>query len=105
MIYTNAVVQSVSNTTIMVENRDTGSDVLIYLPDIMSRLPAVGDQIVYATDDVEEDQGHFIAFLNTAPMVIGDHRHQLLSDETVDSMPLSETQKADLKTKRTGGML
>ena len=106
MIYTNAEILSVSTSYVTVYNADAGQNISVYLPSVISRLPAVGNHIVYDKDDVDDSSGLFICYYNESPVVpsSGNHVHQLLSDSIVDGMALDSTQKADMKTKRTGGV-
>lgn len=103
MIFTNVEVISVNATSVIVQN--FGQEITVFLPSVISRLPVVGDRIVFSKDDVDSN-GFFICYHGEPPVVSvsGEHVHQLLSDEIVDNMALSASQKAEMRTKRTGGV-
>lgn len=103
MIYTNAEIISVNENFVVVQ--DSGQEITVFLPSVISRFPVVGDRIVYSKDDVDSN-GLFVCYHNEQSVisVSGEHIHQLLSDDIVDNMALSASQKADMKTKRTGGV-
>ena len=103
MIYTNASVVSVNTNSVLVQG--SGQEITVFLPSVMSRLPVVGDKIVFSKDDVDSN-GFFVCFHGEMPVVSasGEHVHQLLADEIVDNMVLSDSQKEDIRTKRTGGI-
>lgn len=106
MIYTNVEILAVSTNYVTVYDPDAGQNINVYLPCVISRLPVIGDHIVYDKDDVDYSNGMFVCYYNEAPVVpTGDnHIHQLLSDDIVDNMALSASQKAEMKLKRTGGV-
>lgn len=86
---------------------DTGGIVTVWLPSVISRLPVVDDYIVIQLDDAElNDYAEFVCYSNEASVVpIGSqHTHQMLSDETIDSMELPSAEKDMLRTKSTGGV-
>lgn len=106
MIYIDAEILDVSANYVVVYNPDIGDNMNVYLPCVISRLPAVGDHIVYDKDDVDPSNGMFVCYYNEPPIVstAGNHIHQLLADEIVDSMALDVSQKEDMRLKRTGGV-
>ena len=78
----------------------------VLLPSIISRLPAVGDEIRCIVDEDNPTTGLFFKYEEEPPVVpaSGTHVHQLLADDIVDNMALNTAQKADMRTKRTGGV-
>lgn len=105
MIYTNVEILTVNTNYVTVHSPDSGQNINVYLPCVVSRLPVVGDHIVY-DKDVDDSNGMFVCYYNEVPIVPtgGNHVHQLLSDDIVDNMALSASQKAEMKAKRTGGI-
>ena len=106
MIYTNAEILAVSTNYVTVYNSNIGQNISVYLPCVISKLPVVGDHIVYDKDDVDYSNGMFVCYYNESPIVptSGNHIHQLLSDDIVNNMALNASQKAEMKAKRTGGV-
>ena len=103
MIYTNVSVISVNTNHVLV--KVSGQDITVFLPSVMSRIPVVGDKIVFYKDNVDSN-GFFICYHNEIPVVSasGEHVHQLLADEIIDNMVLTDSLKEDMRTKRTGGV-
>lgn len=103
MIYTNVSVISVNTNSVSVQI--SGQEITVFLPSVISRIPVVGDKIVFYKDNVDSN-GFFICYHNEIPVVSasGEHVHQLLADSIVDNMALSSSQKEDMRTKRTGGV-
>ena len=104
MIYLNAEILSVSADRVTVYNPDLSSNIHVYLPSVISRLPVVGDHIVYDKDDVDGLYGVFVNYQGETPATFTVHQHQLLSDEVIANMALDASQKADIKQKTTGGV-
>ena len=102
MIVVNAKVLSVTNNSVIVYDNNFSKNITILLPNIISRLPVVGDNINYIKDDVDEDYGLFISYYGEAPIVFNYHTHRLLSVDIIDNMPILEPQKAELYNKQTG---
>ena len=105
MIYTNVEILAVSTNYVTVNNTALGHNINVYLPCVISRLPIVGDHIVYSVDNTDSN-GIFVCYYNEAPIIptTNNHIHQLLSDDIVNNMALSASQKAEMKLKRTGGV-
>lgn len=103
MIYTNVSVISVNTNSVSVQI--SGQEITVFLPSVISKIPVVGDKIVFSKDNVDSN-GFFICYHNEIPVVSasGEHVHQLLADSIVDSMALSDSLKEDMRTKRTGGV-
>ena len=104
MIYLNAEILAVGTENVTVHNSDLGSNIKVYLPSVISRLPAVGDHIIYDKDDVDGLYGVFVNYQNETPITFTVHQHQLLSDDVIANMALDASQKADIKQKTTGGV-
>lgn len=106
MIYIDAEIVTVNTNYVVVYNPDSAAHINVYLPCVMSRLPVVGDRIVYDKDDVDPTNGTFVCYYSEPPVVStsGNHIHQLLSDDIVNNMALDAAQKADMRLKRTGGV-
>ena len=102
MIVVNAKVLSVTNDSVAVYDAEYSKNITILLPNIISRLPVVGDNINYIKDDVDDARGLFISYYGETPIVFNYHTHRLLSADIIDNMPILEIQKADLYTKQTG---
>lgn len=103
MIYTNVSVVSVNTNHVLVQL--SGQEITVYLPSVISRLPIVGDSIVFSKDN-NDSNGLFICY-HEEPSIVsasGEHVHQLLADEIVDNMVLIDSQKEEMRTKRTGGV-
>lgn len=105
MIYTNVEILTVSTNYVTVNNAEVGQEIHVYLPSVISRLPVVGDHIIYSMASTDSN-GMFVCYYNDAPIIptTDNHIHQLLSDDIVDNMVLSASQKAEMKLKRTGGV-
>ena len=103
MIYTNVSVVSVNTNNVLVQL--SGQEITVFLPSVISRIPVIGDKIVLSKDDVDS-KGLFVCFNDEQTVVSasGEHVHQLLADEIVDNMALSDSQKEEMRTKRTGGV-
>ena len=103
MIYTNVSVISVNTNNVLVQL--SGQEITVFLPSVVSRIPVVGDRIVFSKD-AAETIGSFVCYHNEIPVVSasGEHVHQLLADSIVDSMALSNSLKEEMRTKRTGGV-
>ena len=103
MIYTNVSVVSVNTNSVLV--KVSGQEITVFLPSVISRIPVVGDRIVFSKD-AAETVGSFVCFHEESTVVpaSGEHVHQLLADSIVDNMALSTIQKEDMRTKRTGGI-
>lgn len=106
MIYTDAEILDVSTDYVIVYNDNVGQNIFVYLPCVISRLPVIGDRIVYDKDDVDYSNGMFVCYYNEPPVLptSGNHVHQLLSDDIVNNMALNASQKAEMRLKRTGGV-
>ena len=104
MIYLNAEILAVGVENVTVHNPDLGSNIKVYLPSVISRLPVVGDHIIYDKDDVDGLYGVFVNYQNEIPITFTVHQHQLLSDDVIDNMALATSQKVDIKQKTTGGV-
>ena len=103
MIYTNVSVISVNTNSVSVQI--SGQEITVFLPSVISKIPVIGDRIVFSKD-AAETVGSFVCFYEGAAVVpaSGEHVHQLLADSIVDSMALSDPLKEDMRTKRTGGI-
>ena len=103
MIYTNVSVVSVNTNSVLVQN--SGQEITVFLPSVISRIPVVGDKIVFSKDAAEA-VGFFICYHNEIPVVSasGEHVHQLLADEIIDNMVLTDSLKDEMRTKLTGGI-
>ena len=97
-----ANVTEVFTTTVSVYEADNDLNVLVYLPSVISRLPVVGDRIVYDRDDVDESYGTFVNYYDENPVVFSTHKHQLLSDAVIANMALDQEQKDEIRSKTTG---
>lgn len=104
MLYLNAEILNVSADRVTVYNPDLSSNINVYLPSVISRLPVVGDHIIYDKDDVDGFYGVFVNYQGETPTTFTVHQHQLLSDEVIANMALDASQKADIKQKTTGGV-
>ena len=103
MIYTNVSVISVNTNNVLVQL--SGQEITVFLPSVISKIPVIGDKIVFSKDNVDSN-GFFVCYHNEIPVVSasGEHVHQLLADSIVDSMALSDSLKEEMRTKRTGGI-
>lgn len=104
MLYFNAEILTVSESYVTVYNPDISSNIKVYLPSVVSRLPVVGDHIIYDKDDVDGLNGSFVNYQGETPITFAVHQHQLLSDDVIANMALNASQKADIKQKTTGGV-
>lgn len=104
MLYLNAEILTVSEDHVTVHNADLNSNIKVYLPSVISRLPVVGDHIMYDKDDVDGLYGSFVNYQGETPITFTAHQHQLLSDDVIANMALDASQKADIKQKTTGGV-
>lgn len=106
MIYIDAEIVAINTNYVVVYNSDSGAHIHVYLPCVISKLPVIGDHIVYDKDDVDDVNGTFVCYYNKPPVVpaSGNHIHQLLSDEIVNNMALNTSQKVEMRLKRTGGV-
>lgn len=104
MLYLNAEILNVSADRVTVYNPDLSGNINVYLPSVISRLPVVGDHIIYDKDDVDGLYGVFVNYQGETPTTFTAHQHQLLSDEVIANMALDASQKADIKQKTTGGV-
>lgn len=104
MLYLNAEILTVSEDYVTVYNADLNSNIKVYLPSVISRLPVVGDHIMYDKDDVDGLYGSFVNYQGEIPITFTAHQHQLLSDDVIANMALDASQKADIKQKTTGGI-
>lgn len=102
MIYFNAEILATGAGYVTVYNSDVGNNIAVYLPNVISRYPVVGDHIIYNKDD--DNSGIFINYQSTTPTEFSMHQHQLLSDAVIADMALDLSQKADIKQKTTGGV-
>lgn len=104
MLYLNAEILAVSADKVTVHNPDLNSNINVYLPSVISRLPVVGDHIIYDKDDVDGLYGVFVNYQGETPITFTAHQHQLLSDDVIANMALDASQKADIRQKTTGGI-
>lgn len=102
MVVVNAKVLSVANDSVAVYDAEYSKNITILLPNIISRLPVVGDNINYIKDDVDDARGLFINYYGETPIVYNNHTHRLLSVDIINNMPISATQRAELFSKQTG---
>lgn len=103
MIYTNVSVVSVNTNHVLVQV--SGQEITVFLPSVISRIPVIGDKIVFSKD-AAETVGSFVCFYDESTVVpaSGEHVHQLLADSIVETMALSDSLKEEMRTKRTGGI-
>lgn len=105
MIYFNAEILDTGTGYVIVYNPDVDDNIVVYLPNVISRYPVVGDHIIYYNIyDFDGSDGIFINYQDTSPTDFSAHQHQLLSDATIADMSLNPSQKADIKQKTTGGV-
>lgn len=104
MIYTNCTITSIDEDFAWVFNDDTGMELKAWFPSVLSREPKVGDRVVIDKDDVDYENSSFVRFYGEKPVILNAHVHQLLDDNTIDNMQISDEQKSILKSKKTGGV-
>ena len=100
-----ANVTEVFTTTVSVNDTVSNLNILVYLPSVISRLPVVGDRIVYDRDGVNESYGMFVNYYDENPVVFSTHKHQLLSDAVIANMALDAEQKNEIRSKTTGATI
>lgn len=83
-VYTHSVLE-VYDSYVTVYNDAISRNLQVYLPDIISKRPQVGDSIVYLRDDVDYNYGSFIRYNNADTVVPASnkHIHYMMSDEKV----------------------
>lgn len=106
MVVTSAEVLLVDANYVTVYNSNKSANIKVWLPSVISRVPVIGDYIVYDIDDVDYNNGSFIAFYGEAPIKgVAQHTHQMMSNSTVDGMQgIDATTKDSLKALSTGGV-
>jgi hypothetical protein len=107
MVVTSAQILSVDANYVTVFNQNKNRNVKVWLPSVISRLPRVDDYIVYDIDDVDYENGSFIAYYGETPIKVASfsHTHQMMSDTTINGMPgLDTSTKENLRNLETGGV-
>lgn len=106
-VYTHEV-SEVFDFYVIVYNDAIGGNLQVYLPDIMSRKPVIGDSIVYLKDDVDSQYGSFIRFASGGTTIVptNDHKHTMMTVETANNIadqaypnPSQMDEKRDLLEK------
>lgn len=98
-VYTHSVTE-VHDSYVVVYNDAISRNLTVYLPNLINKIPQVGDSIVYNRDDVDYNYGSFIRYNNDETEVVATnkHVHYMMSDEQVTS--LAETIYPDDVNKR-----
>lgn len=107
MVVTSAQILLVDANYVTVFNQNKNRNVKVWLPSVISRLPQVNDYIVYDIDDVDYENGSFIAYYGEAPVKAATfaHTHQMMSDTTINGMPgIDASTKENLRNLETGGI-
>lgn len=87
MLYENYKVVAVYGYYVdAVENDLTDPIIHVNLPSVVSRMPAVGDRIVFEMDDVDANIAVFLNFYKTSPKILSEHAHHLSPDSEWDSI-------------------
>ena len=86
---------------------DAEPNLKIWLPSILPRRPELGDIVAYMMDDVDEENAIFVRFMEDATVYNAEtlHKHQLLTDEKINQMPIDDATKAELRKQTTGGVI
>lgn len=107
MVVTSAQILFVDANYVTVFNQNKNRNVKVWLPSVISRLPQVDDYIVYDIDDVDNENGSFIAYYGETPIKAASfaHTHQMMSDTTINGMSgLDASTKENLRHLETGGV-
>lgn len=105
MIYTDCTVLHVTSQYAYVLNNDTDAEIFAWFPSVLKRFPIEGERVIIDKDDVDAENASFVNIYSEAPLIIDDHKHQLLSDEVLKDIALDDSQKQQLKNKTTGGVI